>query len=225
MQILALDSAMNGCGVGLHDFTNDIHISENIEISRGQAEALLPMIQSVLSKAEKSFEDVSMIAVTHGPGAFTGLRIAMATAKSLGLALEIPVLGVCTFEAILHSYYNMCTQKQNKGVAVVLETKRRDFYFRGFNENGQPVTEKCALDAAGAKAMINNGDIIIGDAVTRFASEISIEGHEKEVINTPFTKVIAHLALDNKDDERCEPVYIRPPDAIISKNIRSIKSE
>ncbi len=224
MLVLALDSAMNGCGVGLHDFTADIHISKTLEISRGQAEALIPMVNDALKDAKKTYDDIEMIAVTHGPGAFTGLRVAMATAKSLGLALNIPVVGICTFEAVLNTYINEQKPKDLNKVAVVLETKRRDFYLCCFDADQRPITEKVALGAFDAVEFIKGVDAVIGDAVQRLSEEIDVHNCMTEKVMIPNTKYIAKLST-LKNSVACEPVYIRPPDAIIPQNLRRIKSE
>jgi len=224
MLILALDSAMNGCGVGLHDFDNNINVSKTLEMTRGQAEALLPMIQDVLKEARKDFKDIEMIAVTQGPGAFTGLRIAMATAKSLGLALDVPVAGVCTFESVLLTALNNPILCDAQKVTVVLETKRRDFYICTFDENQNAITDKMALVADDVEEVIKDSDVIVGDAVKRLSEEVSSHDCEVVEITMPDTKAIAKQVSILKVIS-CEPAYIRPPDAIVAKNIRHIKSE
>ncbi len=227
MLILALDSAMNGCSAGLHDFTNDLHISELLEISRGQAEHLMPMINTVLANAGKEYKDIELIAVTHGPGAFTGIRVAMATAKALGLSLDIPVIGVCTFEAVLKSFAAQNKAPLQAGVGVLLETKRDDFYFMVFDSNLQPVTEKMAVGAESVLEALNGCNLIIGDANERFLGEITADVHTfvcNDVI-CPDTKEIAKIAVANAtgSTNACSPVYIRPPDATPPKNLRTIR--
>ena len=69
-------------------------------MSTGQAERLVPMIEAVMARANLRFEDLDLIAVTLGPGAFTGVRIGIATAEGLGLASGRPVLGLTSFEAV-----------------------------------------------------------------------------------------------------------------------------
>ncbi|MGH1455561.1 MAG: tRNA (adenosine(37)-N6)-threonylcarbamoyltransferase complex dimerization subunit type 1 TsaB [Alphaproteobacteria bacterium] len=230
MLILALDSAMNGCSAGLHDFRQNIHISKNLEISRGQAEHLIPMINDVLVQSNKEYNDIEMIAVTHGPGAFTGIRIAMATAKSLGLALDIPVIGICTFDAVLHSSMAKKGVPIENGAAVILETKRDDFYFRLYDAEQKPASEKLAISADDVLKLIMDGrPPIVGDAVNRFLTETQNSDNTVicDVINYPDTKSIAYIASDThkKSTNTCIPVYIRPPDACLPKNLRRIKRE
>lgn len=230
MLILALDSAMNGCSVGLHDFSRDIHISEKLEISRGQAEALIPMLQRVMNSAEKSMNDIDMVAVTQGPGAFTGLRVAMASAKSLALALKIPVIGVCTFDAVLHTFLdkNTLQNKENENVAVILETKRDDLYFCVYDFNAIPCSPKMTLMPENIISIIcEKNSIVIGDACDRLISESKQTGDTIicKDIQYPETKSIAFLAGNKKkkSTDTCDPVYIRLPDAIQPKQMKTIK--
>ncbi len=129
MIVLAIDSTMNGCGACLYDDANGVIFSEILEMSRGQAEHLMPLIDDMV----QDYDDIDLIAVTKGPGAFTGMRIGIATAKSLGLALDIPVFGVCTFEAVLNTYLSDDSPESHGYYGVLLETKRQDYYFQMFD--------------------------------------------------------------------------------------------
>ncbi len=100
MIILALDTCLARCAVCLFDSTkNAILAEEHQDMERGHAEALAPMVQRVLSTAAKKASDIERVAVTKGPGTFTGLRIGLSFARALGLALNIPVIGVDTLSA------------------------------------------------------------------------------------------------------------------------------
>lgn len=225
MLILAIDSAMNGCSAGVHDFENNIHVTREMQISRGQAEHLMPMIDDVIREAAISYDDIDKIAVTHGPGAFTGLRVAMSTAKALGLALNIPVIGVCTFDAVFHTFVKNHEGEVNEKSLILLETKRKDYYIRGVDEEGTAFTEKTAISAQEASSMLADVKHIIGDALSRYENEIAPQEYadiNKVEVNMPDNEVIAYIGK-NAEYKPCEPAYIRPPDAVASKNIRSIK--
>lgn len=122
MRVLAIDVAVNGCSVAILDTETGIAHQKRLETDRGQAEALIPMVDEVAHMADIILKDLNMIVVTRGPGSFTGVRIGLATAKSLGLALNIPVIGISTLDAIARS------QKSANDTLFLIDTKRDDFY-------------------------------------------------------------------------------------------------
>lgn len=121
MRVLAIDVSVNGCSVGVLDTETAIFHQKRMETDRGQAEFLIPMVESVVSEAGIAMKDLGVISVTRGPGSFTGVRIGLATAKTLGLALNIPVFGFSTLDVIARA--------NGKADALFLiDTKRDDFY-------------------------------------------------------------------------------------------------
>ena len=99
MPLLAFDVAGNACSAAVWSGGEVIaHVSEEME--RGQAERLAPMLQSVMDAAALAFSQLQIIAVTVGPGSFTGIRIGLAMAKSLALATGRPLYGVTTFTLV-----------------------------------------------------------------------------------------------------------------------------
>ena len=221
MITLAIDTTMNGCSVCLYDTDSDSYLAENAtSMSRGQAEALMPMINSALDDAGITYDDLGLIAVTKGPGAFTGMRIGLATAKALGLATDIPVHGVCTFKAVFKTYLEKDSCKEFPYYGVLLETKRQDYYFQLFDgATGHPCSDKAALDAVGIISLIGDRKtLILGDASGRFREEI-IDGREYEFhdIEMPSALAIARLAGEG-DNFNCDPVYLRAPEIGPPKN-------
>ena len=95
---LAIDTASDTTSVAVSS-ENGACAVEEMTSPRGQGEALMGMIQSVLNKLNKTPKDLTQVAVAVGPGSFTGVRIGLATARGLGLALGIPVIGVNNFVA------------------------------------------------------------------------------------------------------------------------------
>lgn len=120
MKILAFDVSITGCAVAILDGENGSWNQNFFETDRGQAEMLIPMIDNILKNAKWTMQDVSRIAVTQGPGSFTGVRIGLATARSLGLALDIPVFGMSTLELI--------SAEKGHDMLVLVDTKRGDYY-------------------------------------------------------------------------------------------------
>ena len=92
--VLAFDSALSGCRAAVLDSQTGDGVCETFETPRGQAENLVPLIQRVVHQAGISFSDLSLVVTTVGPGSFTGLRVGLATARGLALAIGCPVQGV-----------------------------------------------------------------------------------------------------------------------------------
>ena len=93
-----MDTSVGACSAALRE---DGGIVERVqEMQRGHAEALMPMIVSVMRAAGRQFGDLDLVAVTVGPGAFTGLRVGLAAARGIALAAGLPCFGVTTLEAV-----------------------------------------------------------------------------------------------------------------------------
>ena len=169
MRVLAIDTALNGCVTGVLDTDSGECFSVSEQMARGQAEKLVPLIQSVLVNARADFVDLGLIATTVGPGAFTGLRIGLSTARALGLALNIPVIGVTTLGVLAAAY--LAARADDKNFLVLIETKRTDFYGQYFSAEGAALSEPFALPAEIiAETYLGQAIALLGDANERFLS-------------------------------------------------------
>src|SRR6478609_4003883 len=100
MRVLAIDTALAACSAAVLDTEHGgIVASESLPMLRGHAEALLPLLQRVMHQARLSFPDIDRIAVTTGPGSFTGLRVGIAAASGIALGADKPAVGVTTLSA------------------------------------------------------------------------------------------------------------------------------
>src|ERR1700751_4592057 len=105
MRALAIDTALAACSAAVLDTGNGGLVArESVLIVRGHAEALMPLVAQVIKKSELAFADRERIVVTTGPGSFTGLRVGIAAARGLGVATNIPVVGVTTLSAYAAPY-------------------------------------------------------------------------------------------------------------------------
>lgn len=170
--ILVLDSAGAGCSVGVLAAGQRFVISERM--AGGQAERLMPMVEAVIRDAGLSYSDIDAIVTTVGPGAFTGIRIGVSAAKGLGLALDRPVYGLSSLQALALQF--VTEKKPENGVAVILETKRADLYFQQFTASGLALSEPVALMASEMVKKINQDFFIVGDAIDRFCKETGLYG-------------------------------------------------
>src|SRR5579872_1293893 len=100
MLILAIDTALDACAAAVLDTeASKVIALETQPMKRGHAEALMPLIGRVMGDAGTGFADLERIAVTTGPGSFTGLRVGLSAARGIALAADKPVVGVTTLGA------------------------------------------------------------------------------------------------------------------------------
>ena len=132
------------------------------ESQRGQAEFLIPKIMDMLQNNGFSLKQMNAVAVGVGPGSFTGIRVGLATARGLGLALNIPVWGVTSFEAAI---YGIPTP-----VVAVLDTKRDDYYTAFVDETGKIKPEPSIQTAEELKIHLPFN--AAGDGADKLATEI-----------------------------------------------------
>ena len=155
MPVLAFDTAQQACSAAIaYDGKLLSHCHELME--RGQAEKLLPMIEAVRDQAGIGFEDLDLIAVTIGPGTFTGVRVGLAAARALALVQDIPVLGVGTLELLaqgaLRAASNAALQAfapaPGEGMIAAIDARRGELYVQTFDAAGQAVTKAAAGPAS-----------------------------------------------------------------------------
>jgi tRNA threonylcarbamoyladenosine biosynthesis protein TsaB len=99
MLVLAIDSALDALGVALTD-GDAVRASAQERMSRGQAERIAPLVQEIMQRGGAGFAELDRIVVTIGPGSFTGVRVGLAFARGLALALSTPIVGISTLEAL-----------------------------------------------------------------------------------------------------------------------------
>jgi tRNA threonylcarbamoyladenosine biosynthesis protein TsaB len=124
MLLLAIDTAGPACSVAIVR-DGDALASLSDPIGRGHAERLMPMIEEVLSKAAVAFKDLERIAVTAGPGSFTGVRIGVAAARGLALSLGIPAIGVGSLDALA---LPVASSAKAGTVVAALDARRDELY-------------------------------------------------------------------------------------------------
>ena len=121
MKILAVDTALGACSVALLDDGKILaHIFEPME--RGHAERLAPMVDEAMKKTGMDFSSLDRLAVTTGPGTFTGQRVGLAFMRGLRLALHRPLTGVTTLETMAAT----ATAETGKTKAAALHDARRE---------------------------------------------------------------------------------------------------
>lgn len=224
MKVLGLDTATSGCSAALW-VDGRIAARRATPMARGQAEALVPMAVAVLADAGIAFPELDRIAVTVGPGAFTGLRIALAAARGFALGIGVPVVGVTSFAAIAHGV--PAAERAGRPLLVAVDSRRAEPYLQRFDPDLAPVGEPAMLPAdavagwldgwlagwAGAPLLVA-GDgagplraALAGRPGTAFA----------EGPGLPDAAVAAALGAAGDPGPAPRPLYIRPPDVTLPR--------
>lgn len=126
--LLAIDTATSAVTAAVHDGVR-VLAAESVPQARRHAETLTPTIDVVMSRAGMTPGDLDAVAVGVGPGPFTGLRVGIVTATTLGLALEIPVHGVCSLDAIAHRVAAESGPEEYGDFIVATDARRREVYW------------------------------------------------------------------------------------------------
>jgi len=212
--ILALDAAGSACSVALW---RDGKILQSCfaEMDYGHAQALMPMVEEVITP--HGYAALDLICVGTGPGAYTGLRIAISAARGLALATGLPALGIENFE--VHAL--AARRRGGHGpLAVILETRRAEFYVRLFDADDAPRGEAEVLEGEALGELLASQArplFLAGDAVARFLSDatvvLDIAGKHMGHADAALLAEIAGRRPVVQNTAPPSPVYLRPPDA------------
>ena len=198
--ILGFDTSGPYCSVAV--LSGETLLSKrHIEMVKGQAEQLMPLIEDCLSEAGVTFADLGRIGVGTGPGNFTGIRISVSAARGLALALKIPALGVTLFDALR-------LEATLPALATVPATKAT-FYAATLSESGMSGPVQTTLqDLAEPESQLT----CIGHQSAEIAAQF---GLPSQVVRLSPGEAIARVAarIDARDAPRPAPFYLRPADA------------
>jgi tRNA threonylcarbamoyladenosine biosynthesis protein TsaB len=183
------------------------------------------MVRRVLAAAAAGFADVRLVGVTVGPGAFTGLRVGVATARGIALAADIPCIGVTTLEAIAAAVPRR--ERDDRTVLAVLDTRRGDFYAQAFSAQENEAAAPQSVDAAGLPDLVAAREaLVVGDARVAAVAALRAAGIAAEAVggsDHADAGVVAAIAAwrfhaADIDPERPLPLYVRRPEATIAAN-------
>jgi tRNA threonylcarbamoyladenosine biosynthesis protein TsaB len=207
MIVLALDTAQNACSVAVLDGDRTL-ASATEPMQRGHQERLAPMVAEVMVQAGACFDQLDRIGVTVGPGSFTGLRVGLAFAKAMSLALDIPCIGVGTLEALAAG--------QTGFVVSAIDAKRDQIYLQIF-QDGVALTSPEGVDLGTAAARLT--ELWSGGAATIIGTGAPLlEGviADARIDARDFPDIIALGRLIQRKPalaSRPQPLYLRAPDA------------
>ncbi|MBQ0042209.1 MAG: tRNA (adenosine(37)-N6)-threonylcarbamoyltransferase complex dimerization subunit type 1 TsaB [Lachnospiraceae bacterium] len=150
MKILAVDSS--GLVASIAVIEDDVLIAEyTVDYKKTHSQTLLPMLDEVAKMIELDLKSLDAIAVSAGPGSFTGLRIGSATVKGLGLALDLPIISVPTVDSLAYQMYGTAEL-----VCPIMDARREQVYTGAYSFYTEPVIE--GMDSTSAESVANKSD-------------------------------------------------------------------
>jgi tRNA threonylcarbamoyladenosine biosynthesis protein TsaB len=222
--VLALDAAGSACSAAVA-VGERVLCADRFEGMHGQAETLLPMVDAAMRKAGLSPAAIELVATTVGPGSFTGIRVGLAAARGIALAVSAQLIGVTSFDAVATGF----APPDCGGVRflmITLESRREDLYVQLFdsvrNRLGEPAAVMPAALGEAVNAAIGAAPLLIaGDAAQRAALVLS-ERADTIVLEHTAPDAVGVLRAALRRWRRGEgasaprPLYLRPPDVTLS---------
>ena len=199
MKIIAIDSSGLVASVAIVE-DDEVIAEYNVQYKKTHSQTLLPMLDELKKMVELDLQTVDAIAIAKGPGSFTGLRIGSATAKGLGLALEIPIIEIPTLDGLACNLYGT-----DKIVCPIMDARRNQVYtglysYREEIKNGEqeqrfsytlaPILPQCAVSIQEIAEKCNEQQkeiIFLGDGVPVFAEQL------KDLMKVPYSFAPAHM--------------------------------
>jgi len=216
LTILGLDTAQPACSAALLRADGSA-VSRFEPMSKGHAEALAPMTEEVLAEAGVPAKEIGAIAVTIGPGTFTGTRVGLSFARALGIALKKPVIGITTLEALA----GPVTAEEGEIIVAAFDARRGEIYLQCFTSEGAPITAPALVPLAGLE--LPAGKLCLAGTGAKLIAEETGAARIwrlSQAPELPHALSVARLAAGRIEKEGLPPVedrplplYLRAPDA------------
>ncbi|HET7849666.1 MAG TPA: tRNA (adenosine(37)-N6)-threonylcarbamoyltransferase complex dimerization subunit type 1 TsaB [Pseudolabrys sp.] len=215
MRILAIDTALGACSAAVLDTDeNAISAQESIPMVRGHAEALMPLVARVLKSAKLDFSGIGRIAVTVGPGSFTGLRVGISAARGLALASGKPAVSVTTLAAYAAPHLD---EDDTVPVVAAVDARHEHVYLQVFGPGGRSLVAPRLSSLREALRVCTGGaPRIVGTGAKLIASAWPSGERKPSAVDprpAPDIEWIARLGAAAENTGAPAPLYLRAPDA------------
>ena len=228
MIVLGVDTAGGACSVAVRDGGRTVAVRQ-VVLDRGHAEALVPMILDTLGDAGLDPADIALYGVTVGPGAFTGLRVGLATVSGMALAHDCRIVGVSSFDAAAAAAaWHQDTQGAD--ILVTLESRRTDLFAclfaGGAGEGGWPrpmvepwvaapetLAARLQVEAPATRRLVVTGDASARAGRALAAAGIAVTKRVEGAVDAGLVAAIAEARSAEASRDPPAPMYMRAPDA------------
>lgn len=214
--ILAIDTALAATSACLLVPGQTVPFAtETLFMQAGHAEALLPLVDRVVARAPGGFSAVTRVAVTIGPGSFTGIRIGVAAARAFGLACRVPVVGVSTLSALAAPAIAVGARPP---IVAAIDARHGNVYVQSFGPRGETLVGPALMSVDAAARALGSGPLRLigsgGPALARAAFALGVTADAEGFHALPDIDFVARLGL-LADPERAiaRPLYLKAPDA------------
>lgn len=216
MRVLAIDTALAACSAAVLD-TRYVAVvaSESMPMTRGHAEAIMPLIARVMDQAGVDFADIDRIAVTTGPGSFTGLRVGISAARGIALAAGKPAIGLSTLAGFAAPHI---AEDDSSTVVAAIDARHDHVYLQVFGAGGRSVVPpRIAPIEEAVRAAMASPARIVGSGAELIAAQWPRSEPPPvlvEQLGAPDIGWIARLgAAAAEGHGPPKPLYLRAPDA------------
>ena len=225
MKILAFDTSGDACSAAVWR-NGGVAARLSEQMVRGHTEALVPMILEVLHKADCGFDTLDWLAVTIGPGSFTGIRAGLAAARGIALARELPTLGIDTFATVLWGVDQAPPNEADHRLRVIaLDSRRKEIYLRIFSGPDEPVSEPEMVVPEVVATRIGNRPIVLAGSAAHdlepVLREVGVDVLAVPGFEAPDAGDLAGLAAHQiakrqagDDLPKLAPLYLHAPNAV-----------
>ncbi len=213
MRLLAIDTSLGACSACLFDTAEPARTTtESLAMTRGHAEALMPMLARVAGTS--GLTTIDRVAVTIGPGSYTGLRVGVSAARAIGLARDVPVVGVTTLAALAAP---LIGREAGRLITAAIDARHGSVYVTVLNADGRAVIPPRLANLKDAARAIGAGPAtLVGSGARLVAQEawgMGLDVTVAEGADAPDIAWVARLgALAAPSASPPRPLYLRAPE-------------